>query len=44
MNNPNDFSRDAWNANAENWDERMGDNGNDFSTYYAGLPSHLSLT
>ncbi|NOT05463.1 MAG: class I SAM-dependent methyltransferase [Anaerolineales bacterium] len=30
MNNPNDFSRDAWNANAENWDERMGDNGNDF--------------
>lgn len=30
MNNPNDFSRDAWNANAENWDERMGDDGNDF--------------
>jgi 2-polyprenyl-3-methyl-5-hydroxy-6-metoxy-1,4-benzoquinol methylase len=30
MNNPNDFSRDAWNANAENWDEKMGDNGNDF--------------
>ncbi len=30
MNNPNDFSRDAWNANAGNWDERMGDNGNDF--------------
>lgn len=30
MDNPNDFTRDAWNANAQKWDERMGDNGNDF--------------
>src|SRR5512133_951515 len=27
---PNQFSRDAWNANAEVWDARMGDDGNDF--------------
>jgi 2-polyprenyl-3-methyl-5-hydroxy-6-metoxy-1,4-benzoquinol methylase len=30
MDNPNDFTRDAWNANAQHWDERMGDDGNDF--------------
>ena len=30
MDNPNDFTRDAWNANAGHWDERMGDDGNDF--------------
>ena len=30
MDNPNDITRDAWNANAQHWDERMGDNGNDF--------------
>ena len=31
MNNePNDMSREAWDANAENWDARMGDEGNDF--------------
>jgi 2-polyprenyl-3-methyl-5-hydroxy-6-metoxy-1,4-benzoquinol methylase len=28
--NPNQISRDAWDANAEVWDERMGDEGNDF--------------
>src|SRR5512134_1693940 len=27
---PNQISRDAWDANAENWDSRMGDEGNDF--------------
>ena len=29
-NNPNQISKDAWNANAEIWDSRMGDEGNDF--------------
>ena len=28
--NPNQFSREAWDANAEVWDARMGDEGNDF--------------
>jgi 2-polyprenyl-3-methyl-5-hydroxy-6-metoxy-1,4-benzoquinol methylase len=27
---PNQFSREAWDANAEHWDARMGDEGNDF--------------
>ena len=27
---PNQFSREAWDANAEHWDSRMGDEGNDF--------------
>lgn len=27
---PNQFTRDAWDANAEIWDSRMGDEGNDF--------------
>ena len=27
---PNQFTRDAWEANAEIWDTRMGDEGNDF--------------
>ena len=27
---PNQISREAWDANAENWDARMGDEGNDF--------------
>jgi len=27
---PNDYSHDAWDANAEHWDVRMGDEGNDF--------------
>jgi 2-polyprenyl-3-methyl-5-hydroxy-6-metoxy-1,4-benzoquinol methylase len=26
----NQFSREAWDANAEHWDARMGDDGNDF--------------
>jgi hypothetical protein len=30
INDPNEFSREAWNANAEHWDARMGDEGNDF--------------
>ena len=32
MNNsdPNHFSKEAWDANAEHWDSRMGDDGNDF--------------
>ena len=28
--NLNQFSREAWDANAEVWDARMGDEGNDF--------------
>ena len=27
---PHQFSRDAWETNAEVWDARMGDEGNDF--------------
>jgi SAM-dependent methyltransferase len=27
---PHEFTREAWDANAEVWDERMGDEGNDF--------------
>lgn len=27
---PHQFTREAWEANAEVWDERMGDEGNDF--------------
>ena len=27
---PHQFTRDAWEANADVWDERMGDEGNDF--------------
>ncbi len=29
-NNPHQFTHDAWEANAEVWDARMGDEGNDF--------------
>jgi len=29
-NDPNRFTREAWEANAEAWDSRMGDEGNDF--------------
>ncbi len=29
-NDPNQFTRDVWGANAEVWDSRMGDEGNDF--------------
>ena len=28
--NPNQFTKDAWDANAEIWDTNMGDGGNDF--------------
>ena len=27
---PHQFTHDAWEANAEAWDSRMGDEGNDF--------------
>src|SRR5262245_37820921 len=27
---PNQISRDAWDTNAEHWDSRMGDEGNEF--------------
>ena len=27
---PNQISSEAWDANAEHWDARMGDEGNDF--------------
>ena len=30
MDDPNEFTRDAWEANADVWDARMGDEGNDF--------------
>jgi 2-polyprenyl-3-methyl-5-hydroxy-6-metoxy-1,4-benzoquinol methylase len=30
QNNPNQLAKDAWDANAEVWDSRMGDEGNDF--------------
>ena len=30
QNNPNKFTKDAWEANADLWDSRMGDEGNDF--------------
>ena len=30
INDPNQFSHEAWNANAEHWDARMGDEGNEF--------------
>jgi len=30
LTNPNDISREAWDANAEHWDSRMGNEGNDF--------------
>jgi 2-polyprenyl-3-methyl-5-hydroxy-6-metoxy-1,4-benzoquinol methylase len=47
--NPNQFTRDAWEANAEVWDSRMGDNGNDFfnilcwptlATFLDASPTH----
>lgn len=40
--NPNDFSRDAWESNAEIWDARMGDEGNDFFNLLC-WPSLVSL-
>jgi hypothetical protein len=29
-NDPHQFTHDAWEANAEVWDARMSDEGNDF--------------
>ena len=34
----NTQAKDAWNRNAEFWDERMGE-GNDFLTSFSGQPS-----
>ena len=42
INNSNQFSHDAWEANAEVWDSRMGDNGNDFFKTKT-WPHHLWL-
>ena len=39
---PNEFSRDAWEANAAIWDERMGEEGNDFLNVLC-WPSLVSL-
>ena len=38
----NEFTRDAWEANAEVWDARMGDQGNDFFNLLC-WPSIVSL-
>ena len=40
--NPHQFTRDAWEANAEVWDARMGDEGNDFFNLLC-WPSLVSL-
>jgi hypothetical protein len=37
---PHEFTRDAWEANADIWDARMGEDGNDFFNM-AGSPSPL---
>jgi SAM-dependent methyltransferase len=42
INDSNQFSRDAWEANAEVWDSRMGDDGNDFFNSLC-WPSLVSL-
>lgn len=39
---PHQFTRDAWEANAEVWDARMGDDGNDFFNVLC-WPSLVSL-
>lgn len=39
---PHPFTRDAWEANAEVWDARMGDDGNDFFNILC-WPSLVSL-
>ena len=39
---PHQFTQDAWEANAEAWDTRMGDEGNDFFTLLC-WPSLASL-
>ena len=42
---PNQFTRDAWDANAEAWDARMGDEGNDFFNIlcWPSLAAHLDV-
>lgn len=39
----NEISRRAWDANAEHWDARMGDEGNDFFNV-AGSPPLFTRT
>ena len=41
-NDPHQFTLDAWEANAEVWDARMGDEGNDFFKTRR-VPTCLSL-
>jgi hypothetical protein len=41
--NPHQFTRDAWEANAEVWDARMGEAGNDFFNIM-WAPNHLRYT
>ena len=41
-NDPHQFTHDAWEANAEIWDERMGNEGNDFFNLLC-WPSLVSL-
>src|SRR5215208_5121041 len=41
-NDPHQFTHDAWEANAEVWDARMGDEGNDFFNLLC-WPSLVSL-
>ena len=43
---PHEFTHDAWEANAEVWDARMGDDGNDFFKTHerpslAPVPCHI---
>jgi SAM-dependent methyltransferase len=42
ISDPNQFTHDAWEVNAETWDSRMGDNGNDFFNLLC-WPSLVSL-
>jgi 2-polyprenyl-3-methyl-5-hydroxy-6-metoxy-1,4-benzoquinol methylase len=42
MDNLNDFTHDAWDANAQVWDEKMKDEGNDFFNILC-WPSLISL-
>jgi hypothetical protein len=37
---PHQFTRDAWEANAEVWDARMADEGNDFFNIMCA-PNHV---
>jgi hypothetical protein len=43
--NSHQFTRDAWEANAEVWNARMGDEGNDFfkTLFVPTCPLHAVL-